>query len=99
LISESSLNSGDKILFCSLYDFEYVKKAVGNGTRSGARALFVDARPNKKYIQATIPSSINIPDTRIDQYVGQLDSVAKDREIIVICGGWKCEKTQLSLDI
>ncbi len=76
-------------------DFAYAKKAVGNGTRSGALALFIDARPNKKYVKATIPSSINVPDTQIDQYIGQLDGVAKDKEIIVFCGGWKCEKSPI----
>lgn len=78
-----------------LVDYSYTKKAVGNGTRGGAAALLVDARPNKKYLQATIPSSVNIPDTQIDKYIGQLDKVAKDREIIVFCGGWKCEKSPI----
>jgi rhodanese-related sulfurtransferase len=76
-------------------DYDYARKAIGNGTRGGASALFIDARPNKKYLQATIPSSINLPDTQIDQYIGQLDAVAKDREIIVFCGGWKCEKSPI----
>lgn len=76
-------------------DFAYAKKAVGNGTRGGALALFIDARPNKKYVKATIPSSINVPDTQIDQYIGQLEGVAKDKEIIVFCGGWKCEKSPI----
>ncbi len=76
-------------------DYEYTQKAVGIGTRNGAQALLIDARPNKKYVKATIPSSINIPDTQIEKYIGQLDKVAKDREIIVFCGGWKCEKSPI----
>ncbi len=76
-------------------DYAYTKKAVGIGTRNGAQALLVDARPNKKYVKATIPSSISIPDTQIDKYIGQLDKVAKDKEIIVFCGGWKCEKSPI----
>ena len=57
----------------TIVDFDYVLKAVGNGTRNGASALLVDARPAKKYEAATIPSSINIPDTQIEKYIGQLD--------------------------
>lgn len=78
-----------------LIDYAYVKQAIGIGTRSGATALLIDARPNKKYVAGTIPSSLNIPDTQFGQYVGQLDSVAKDKEIIVFCGGWKCEKSPI----
>lgn len=74
-------------------DYAYAKKAIGNGTRVGAKAIFIDARPEKKYLVATIPSSINIPDTKFDQYAGQLDNVAKDKEIIVFCGGWGCGKS------
>lgn len=73
-------------------DYAYVKAAIGNGTRDGAKALLIDARPNPKYLASTIPSSLNIPDTQIDKFIGQLDKVAKDKEIIVFCGGWDCEK-------
>ena len=76
-------------------DYDYAKAAIGNGTRGGAKAILVDARPNPKYLSGTIPSSLNIPDTQIDKYVGQLDKVAKDKEIIVFCGGWECEKSPI----
>ncbi|MBP1681950.1 MAG: putative sulfurtransferase [Proteobacteria bacterium] len=76
-------------------DYAYVKSAIGNGTRSGAKALLIDARPNPKYLGGTIPSSLNIPDTQIDKFIGQLDKVAKDKEIIVFCGGWDCEKSPI----
>lgn len=76
-------------------DYAYVKQAVGNGTRGGAKALLIDARPNPKYLSGAIPSSLNIPDTQIDKYIGQLDKVAKDKEIIVYCGGWDCEKSPI----
>lgn len=76
-------------------DFAYVKQAIGNGTRGGAKALLIDARPNPKYLSGTIPSSINIPDTEIAKYIGQLDKVAKDKEILVFCGGWECEKSPI----
>jgi len=74
-------------------DYAYTKEAIGNGTRGGAKALLIDARPNPKYLTGTIPSSLNIPDTQIDKFIGQLDKVAKDKEIIVFCGGWECEKS------
>ncbi len=76
-------------------DYDYAKAAIGNGTRGGAKAILVDARPNPKYLSGTIPSSINIPDTQIDKYIGQLDKVAKDKEILVFCGGWECEKSPI----
>lgn len=76
-------------------DYAYVKAAIGNGTKEGAKALLIDARPNPKYLASTIPSSINIPDTQIDKFIGQLDKVAKDKEIIIFCGGWDCEKSPI----
>ena len=74
-------------------DYDYAKAAIGNGTRTKAVALLIDARPAKKYMVSTIPSSLNIPDTQFDKYVGQLDKVAKDKEILVYCGGWACGKS------
>jgi rhodanese-related sulfurtransferase len=74
-------------------DYDYAKKAIGNGTRKGAKALLIDARPEKMYAKSTIPSSLNIPDTAFDKFVGQLDKVAKDKEILVYCGGWACGKS------
>ena len=76
-----------------IVDYAYVKKAIGSGTRKGAKALLIDARPNAKYIKGTIPSSINIPDTKFDQYFSQLNNVNKSKELIVFCGGWKCGKS------
>jgi len=76
-------------------DYAYTKAAIGNGTRGGAKAILIDARPNPKYLSGTIPSSLNIPDTQIDKYIGQLDKVAKEKEIIVYCGGWDCEKSPI----
>lgn len=76
-------------------NYAYTKAAIGNGTRDGAKALLIDARPNPKYLGGTIPSSLNIPDTQIDKYIGQLDKVAKDKEIIVFCAGWDCEKSPI----
>ncbi len=76
-------------------DYAYTLAAIGNGTRGGAKALLIDSRPNPKYLSGTIPSSLNIPDTQIDKFIGQLDKVAKDKEILVFCGGWDCEKSPI----
>ena len=76
-----------------IVDYDYAKAAVGNATRNGAKALFIDARPHSMYVKSTIPTSISIPDTDIEQYTGQLDKVAKNKEIIVFCGGWGCAKS------
>ena len=74
-------------------DFAYAKKAIGNGTKDSAKAVLVDARPEGKYKKGTIPSSINIPDTNYAEFVKQLKDVAKDKELIVFCGGWNCGKS------
>lgn len=76
-----------------IVDYEYTKAKVAKGTRNGAKALLIDSRPAKMYMKSTIPSSLNIPDTKFDEYVGQLDKVAKDKEILVYCGGWHCAKS------
>ncbi len=77
----------------TVVDIKYVKKAIGKGTRKGAKALLIDARPNLKYKKGTIPSSLNIPDTKFDEYYKQIATVDKNKEVIVFCGGWKCGKS------
>ena len=74
-------------------DYNYAKAKVAKGTHNGAKAVFVDARPNKKFKMGTIPSSINIPDTNYNEYVGQLKDTPKNKEILVFCGGWNCGKS------
>jgi rhodanese-related sulfurtransferase len=74
-------------------DYTYARSKLGNGMRSGAKAIFIDARPEAKYKARTIPSSINIPDTKFKDFVGQLDKTPKDAEILVYCGGWECGKS------
>lgn len=74
-------------------DFTYVKKVIGKGTKASAKAILVDARPEGKYKKSTIPSSVNIPDTKYKEAVKQLKDVKKNKEIIVFCGGWKCGKS------
>ncbi|WP_428024503.1 rhodanese-like domain-containing protein [Arcobacter sp.] len=76
-----------------IVDYKYVKKAIAKGTKDSASAVLVDARPDGKYKKGTIPSSINIPDTDYDKYKIQLNDTAKNKEIIVFCGGWACGKS------
>jgi rhodanese-related sulfurtransferase len=74
-------------------DYTYTRSKLGNGMRSGAKAIFIDSRPEAKYKARTIPSSINIPDTHFKDFVGQLDKTPKDAELLVYCGGWECGKS------
>lgn len=74
-------------------DYKYTQKRIGKGTRKGAKALLIDARPNVKYLKGTIPSALNIPDTKFDKYYEQIAKIDKNKEVIVFCGGWKCGKS------
>ncbi len=74
-------------------DKDYVFSKLGKGTRSSAKAILIDSRPVKKYAARTIPSSINIPDSKFEEYYKQLAKVPKDKELIVFCGGWACGKS------
>jgi len=76
-----------------MVDYNYVKARLGKGTKNTAKVVLVDARPAKKYMGGTIPSSINIPDTDYANFVGQLKDTPKNKEILVYCGGWKCGKS------
>lgn len=74
-------------------DFDYIKQAIGQGTKKSATAIIIDARPELKYKKSSIPTSINIPDTKFDEFYKQLESVSKEKELIVYCGGWNCAKS------
>ena len=74
-------------------DYNYTKARLGKGTKKTAKVILIDARPAKKFMAGTIPTSINIPDTDYAKYVGQLKDVPKNKEILVYCGGWKCGKS------
>jgi rhodanese-related sulfurtransferase len=77
-------------------DYEYVLNAVGEGTRTGAKAILLDARPLKKYQASHIPSALALPDTSFEKmYDSFLGKVDKSKEIIVYCGGYKCIKSPI----
>ena len=76
-------------------EFDYVQKKVGIGFRGAAEAVLIDARPALKYEKGTIPSSLNIPDTDFENAYKQIASLSKDKEIIVYCAGFNCEKSAI----
>lgn len=76
-----------------IVDYHYTKAKIVKGIRSSAKAVLIDARPNKKYKMGTIPTAINIPDTDYKKFVWQLKDISKDKELIVFCGGWNCIKS------
>lgn len=76
-------------------DYDYVKKAINQGNRNSINAILIDARPEIKYQKGTIPSSLNIPDTKFDEYYSVLKDVPKEKEIIVYCGGYNCTKSPI----
>lgn len=75
--------------------FDYVQKKVGTGFRGDAQAILIDARPALKYEKGTIPSSLNISDTDFENGYKQIINLAKDKELIVFCGGYNCEKSAI----
>ncbi|MGE4517600.1 MAG: rhodanese-like domain-containing protein, partial [Arcobacteraceae bacterium] len=83
----------------TVVDYAYVKKAVGKGTREMAKAVVLDARPAKLYEMGHIPSALSLPDNKFAQmYEATLGNVAKDKELIIYCGGFDCAKSpQLAL--
>lgn len=75
-------------------EYDYVLKAIGDGTRKNASSVLIDARPLKKYQIAHIPSSLALPDSKFDKlYEGLLGKVAKSKELIIYCGGYACAKS------
>ena len=75
--------------------FDYVQKKVGIGFRGDAEAILIDARPALKYEKGTIPSSLNIPDTDFENAYKQIINLVKDKELIVYCAGYNCEKSAI----
>lgn len=76
-------------------DYNYVRKAINQGSRNSVNAILIDARPEIKYQKGTIPSSLNIPDTKFDEYYSVLKDIPLDKELIVYCGGYNCTKSPI----
>lgn len=60
-------------------------------------ATFIDARPARKFKQSTIKGSVSVPDTKIEQFKGNLPA-DKSALAITFCGGFKCEKSHIVAD-
>ncbi|MEJ5167877.1 MAG: rhodanese-like domain-containing protein [Arcobacteraceae bacterium] len=74
--------------------YDYVKKATANGTRNNASAVIIDARPQKLYDAGHIATALSLPDTQFDKmYADVLGKLDKSKEVILYCGGFKCEKS------
>jgi rhodanese-related sulfurtransferase len=76
-------------------EFDYVQKKVGIGFRGDAQAILIDARPALKYEKGTIPSSLNITDSSFENDYKQIMNISKDKELIVFCAGFNCEKSPI----
>jgi rhodanese-related sulfurtransferase len=55
-------------------------------------ALFIDARPWKKFAGSTIVGSLGVPDPDFDNYAKFMPS-EKNAPIITFCGGYACHKS------
>jgi len=72
-------------------DTPYVQQRA---SLTGEKAtVLIDARPNKKYRAGHLPGALSIPDSKFDDYFGQIQSLDRGREMITYCGGWKCIKS------
>lgn len=77
-----------------LVNYSTVRDTTGNGTLKGAKALLLDARPNKSYlVMPGIPASLNVPGTAQDAFdtaYPQIEKLAKNHPILVHGGGYLC---------
>jgi len=65
----------------------YIKMLLNDRERV---ALIVDARPQIKYLEGTVPGAINLPFQEWDKRVGLLPA-DKKTQLIFFCGGLKCD--------
>ncbi len=65
----------------------YIKMLLNDRERV---ALIVDARPQIKYLEGTVPGAINLPFQEWDKRVGMLPA-DKKTQLIFFCGGLKCD--------
>lgn len=60
-------------------------------------ATFIDARPDRMFKKGTIAGSVNVPDTAIEKFAGNLPA-DKAALAVTFCGGFKCEKSHIVAD-
>jgi len=66
---------------------EYVHALLAKGDKP---YLLVDARPHNKFLEGSIPSSVNIPETGFAAHKGMLPA-DKKTPLIFYCGGYDCK--------
>jgi rhodanese-related sulfurtransferase len=76
-------------------DFDYVKKAINKGIKDSAKAILIDVRSEIDYKLGTIPTSLNIPTTKFEEFYSLLDDVPEDKELIIFCGGLSCTQSAI----
>jgi rhodanese-related sulfurtransferase len=69
--------------------FDYAKKLQAEG-----QIMFVDARPERVFNKSTIPGSVNVPDTKFEEFKHLLPS-DKSAGFVAYCGGYACEKSHI----
>lgn len=57
---------------------------------NGDQYMLVDARPQKKFLNGSIPSAISIPEREFADKRGMLPVDKANVEVIYFCGGYKC---------
>jgi len=82
----------DPALFISL---EAVQELVAKGPEEGKYQL-IDARPEIKFNEGNIPTSISIPKPMLEQ---NLDKLSKDKMLIFYCGGLACKLSPKSAEV
>lgn len=70
----------------------YIKLLLNDRERV---ALLVDARPDVKYLEGTVPGAVNLPFSDWDKRVGLLPA-DKATQVIFFCGGFKCDLSHKS---
>ncbi|XOB64754.1 rhodanese-like domain-containing protein [Deferribacteres bacterium DY0037] len=77
-----------------LVKIDEIKMIIGNGVWDKSRGTLVDARPERKYDGAHIPTSKLIPDTKFDEFFPAFaKEVSPEDYVVTFCGGVKCEKS------
>lgn len=72
--------------------YKEVDLVVVKSNQAKNGAVLIDSRPYKMFLSETIPGSISIPDTNVEELKGRFP-VHHNEKIITFCGGYKCAKS------
>lgn len=81
----------------SIHNYAEIETEAVFGAYKKNSALLIDARPYKKYLAETIPGSLSIPNTKMDELGGRFPTDTKT-PIITFCGGYHCDKSHSVAD-